>query len=303
MPRERFKKSRQSHGHHHHGAIKNIKIAFWLNFIFTIAEIIGGIMVNSLAIISDALHDLGDSFALGLSWYLSKVSTKERTEKFSYGYKRFSLLAAVINGVILTIGSFFILFHAISRLFDPPAVNSKGMLIFAILGILVNAAAAIKLKGGKSLNEKIVSWHLIEDVLGWAVVLIVSLVMMVKNIPILDPLLSIFFTFYILWNVFSNLRETARLFLQGVPSNLKIKKINDEILQDPDVINVSDTHVWSLDGETHIFTAHIFVKKDLSREQIAETKCRVKNIIRNFKIEHTTIEVEIEGKKCELKPC
>jgi cobalt-zinc-cadmium efflux system protein len=169
-------------------SVSNIKVAFFLNLGFTIIEIIGGLWTNSIAIISDALHDLGDSFSLGLSWFLERYSRKKKDEKYSYGYRRYSLFAALINSLILIAGSIFILYKAIPRLINPEELNAKGMLIFAVTGIIINGIAVLQVRRGKSLNERIVSLHLFEDVLGWAAVFVISIVIIFKSIPILDPI-------------------------------------------------------------------------------------------------------------------
>ena len=141
----------QHHNHTHHNEdVKNIRVAFFLNLLFTVIEIVGGILTNSVAILSDAVHDLGDSFSLGLSCYFQKIAKRPRTRNYTYGYKRFSLLGAVINSVILTVGSVLILMNAIPRLFNPQQPDVKGMLLLAVLGVVVNGAAVLKLRKGRS---------------------------------------------------------------------------------------------------------------------------------------------------------
>ena len=190
------------HHHHHHESGKNLKAAFFLNLAFTIIELIGGWYVNSVSIVSDAVHDLGDSLSLGTSWYLDSLSRKKATDSYSFGYRRFSLLGALINAIVLILGSVFVIREAILRLQTPEASDAKGMLYFALLGVAVNGYAAWKLSGGKTLNERVISWHLIEDVLGWVAVLIVSVILMFYPSPYLDPALSLLISVYILWNVF-----------------------------------------------------------------------------------------------------
>lgn len=192
------------HHHHHHHSTGNIKVAFFLNLGFAIIEIIGGLFTNSLAILSDALHDLGDSLSLGLAWYFQKYSEKERDQKYTYGYQRFSLLGAYINTIILIIGSIFIIQKSVTRILHPEEVEALGMILLAILGILVNAAAVLKLQKGTSLNEKVVTLHLMEDILGWVVVLLGSILMYFIYLPIIDPILSLGISIYILYNAFKN---------------------------------------------------------------------------------------------------
>ena len=214
-----------SHDHNHaHGASGNLRIAFVLNLLFTIIELIGGVMTNSVAILSDALHDLGDSVALGLSWYLQKYSQKGRDEKYSYGYHRYSLLGAVIMSVVLIVGSIFIIQESISRIAAPQAVDAKGMMFLAIFGIVINGAAVLRLKKGTTLNERAVYLHLLEDVLGWVAVLIAGVVMLFVDIPILDPILSIAICIWVLSNVVKNVRSTFRILLQKIPDNVDLPR-------------------------------------------------------------------------------
>ena len=196
------------HNHHHpidttssEEDSTRIGWAFWLNFIFTIIEFVGGWLTNSVAIMADAVHDLGDSLSIGLAWYLSKLGHKASTEKYTYGFKRLSLMGAMINGLILVLGSAWVLSEAIPRLYNPEMPVTEGMIGLAILGILVNGIAAYKLHGGHSINEKVLNWHLIEDAMGWVAVLVVAIVLHFVEWPILDPILSIGFTLFILTNV------------------------------------------------------------------------------------------------------
>ncbi|WP_180159880.1 cation diffusion facilitator family transporter, partial [Acinetobacter sp. YH12062] len=201
-----------NHNHsHQHGKDDRIGWAFFLNVTFTIIEFIGGWLTNSTAIMADAVHDLGDSLSIGFAWILSRFSDKEASDKFSYGYRRLTLFGALINSIVLIIGSIWILFEAIPKLSNPEMPVVEGMLGLAILGVAVNGYAVLKLKAGETLNEKVLTWHLLEDVLGWVAVLIVSIVLLFAELPILDPLLSIGFTLFILFNVFKNLKSTLVL--------------------------------------------------------------------------------------------
>lgn len=289
------------HGHHHDTG--NIKAAFFLNLIFTIIEFIGGIYTNSLAIMSDALHDLGDSLSLGLSWYFQKLSNKGATKKYSYGYKRFSLLGAIINSIVLVVGSVFIIKEAIPGLLDPQQVNAKGMMWLAILGIIVNGAAVFKLKQGTSMNERVVSLHLLEDVLGWAAVLIASIVMQFWDIPILDPILSLLIAFFILFNVFKNIKETLRIILQGTPKQISIDEISEQLKAMPQIDEIHDFHVWSLDGEYNLASLHIsLINGSISLKETYDLKQKIRKLMQdNFDIEHITIEFETFNEDCGYK--
>ena len=289
-------------GHdHHHNSIRNIKIAFFLNLGFTIFEIFGGFYTNSVAILSDAIHDLGDSLSLGLAWFLEKRSAKKSDKHYSFGYQRFSVLGALINSIVLIGGSIYILSITIPRLNDPQQANAEGMIFFAIIGILVNGAAVLRLKKGNSLNERIVSIHLLEDVLGWVAVLIVSVILLFWDVPILDPLLSILILGYVLFNVFKNLIKTLRVFLQRVPDDIDLGQLEKEIGQTPKVRSVHHTHVWSLNGTDHVLSIHIVIAEVNSISEIIEIKKRTKNILRSNHIEHATIEIEFEDESCYME--
>jgi cobalt-zinc-cadmium efflux system protein len=219
-----------AHEHQHtHGSTGNIKVAFFLNLAFTIFEIIGGIWTNSLAITSDALHDLGDSFSLGLSWYLENYAQRGKSERYSYGYRRFSLLGALSNIIILIVGGLFVLSQAIPRLLDPEPSNAQGMVLFAIVGVVVNGLAAMQMRGSPGFSARTVTWHLIEDVLGWVAVLIVSVVLLFTDLHILDPILSVLITLYVLYNALRGLRSMSALFLQAVPENVSVQEIEEQL--------------------------------------------------------------------------
>jgi cobalt-zinc-cadmium efflux system protein len=291
-----------THNHHnHHNTTSNIRLAFFLNLGFTIVEIAGGFWTNSIAIVSDALHDLGDSLSLGLSWILEKYSRKKKDEKYSYGYKRYSLLAALINSLILFSGSIYIIYRAISRIASPQFSNAKGMLFFAIAGVVVNGLAVLRLRKGKTLNEKVVALHLLEDVLGWVAILIISIVMIFKNIPVLDPILSILITVYVLYNVIFNLKKTVSVFLQAVPEGISIKELDKKILGIYKVKNVHHTHIWSIDSLNNILTTHIVVEDSITNKEIIDIKKRVKDIAKSLKLEHITTEIEYESESCRLR--
>ena len=280
------------HHHHEHGGEGNIRLAFFLNLSFTIAEIIGGILTNSMAILSDALHDLGDSISLGMAWYFQRFSRKGPDEEYSFGYARFSLLGALINSVVLVAGSALVLSRSIPRIFRPEEVHPEGMVLFALLGILVNGAAVLRLRKGKSLNEKVVSWHLLEDVLGWIAVLIAGVVMLFAELPVLDPLLSVGITLFVLFNVLKNVRELMRVLLQGVPRGVSVTELEEIIGKVPHVAAVYHTHLWSLEGERNQLTTHILVEDDAPADQIIAIKENIQAIASGQGIDHVTIQVD-----------
>jgi cobalt-zinc-cadmium efflux system protein len=288
------------HVHTHDHSNKNLKTAFILNLAFTLLEIVGGLYVNSVAILSDAIHDLGDSLSLGSAWYLNVKSKQAATKSFPFGYRRFSLLGALINSVVLIIGSIYVVQEAVGRLITPEHSNAQGMIIFAVIGVLVNGYAAWKMSSGKTLNERVVSWHLLEDVLGWFAVLIVAIVLLFKDIPYLDPALSLLITAYILWNVVKRLKETLLIFLQGQPKDVDRDAIEREILNLEHVKSLHHTHIWSLDGEHHVFTTHVRLGVIRNLEVMYALKVQLSNIMKKYPFEHYTIQTEFDQESCEL---
>ena len=290
-----------NHSHEHaRDTAGNLKLAFFLNLGFTLLEIFGGLWTNSVAILSDAVHDLGDSLSLGLAWLLDRYASREPDKRFSYGYRRFSLLGALLNTIILIVGAVFVLSEAIPRLFNPEHSNAQGMILFALLGILVNGAAVLRLRGSKTLNAQVVAWHLLEDVLGWIAVLVVGIVLLFTDIHILDPALSILITVYVLYNVVKNLRKTLSLFLQGVPEHIDVEYIEEEINRVDNVRSNHHTHVWSLDGEHHVLTTHVVVDEKTTREQILCVKEDIKKLLRPYELSHITVEIEYGEQDCAM---
>lgn len=274
-----------------HKSTKNIKLAFVINLLFSIGELIGGFLINSIAIMSDAIHDLGDAIALGISWFLQNFSNKEGDEKFSFGYKRFSLLGALINAAVLIAGSMYIFTQAIPLLFNPEHSNAQGMIWFAVVGVLLNGYAAFKLHKGKSVNEGVLSWHMLEDVLGWVAVLIVGIVLLFKDIHILDPILSLAIALFILVNVVRNLTKTMKILLEGVPEGINIEEMQAKIEKIPGVLAVQDLNIWSIDGEENALNLHLSVEGDNLADSAA-IKEKVRMATSDLKIAHSVIELE-----------
>jgi cobalt-zinc-cadmium efflux system protein len=289
-----------NHEHHLHRNKENIKVAFFLNAGFALAELIGGILTNSIAILADALHDLGDSISLAISWQLEKFSEKSGDNRYSYGYKRFSLLSALLSGVILLTGSVFIAIEGVQRLIDPQPSSARGMLIFSLVGMAVNGYAAFRTSRGENMNSRMISWHMIEDLLGWAAVFVVSIVLLIRQINVLDPLLSLVVTAFVLYNVIKNLRTTLKLFLQGVPDSLDVNAIEKEIRALDKVKDVHHTHVWSLDGEQHVLTTHVVLCLDAKKEDIRKVKNKVRDLTDQLNLAHTTVEFEYLDDDCSM---
>jgi cobalt-zinc-cadmium efflux system protein len=288
------------HGHQHdaHNSARNIKVAFFLNISFTVLEVAGGLVTNSMAILSDALHDLGDTFSLSLAWLFERYSRRREDARYTFGYRRFSLLGALANSLLLLGGSAVIIIRAIPRLITPQPVSARGMLVFALVGIAVNGAAALRLRRGRSLNEKMVSWHLLEDVLGWAAVLVVGVVLLFADLPRLDPILSLGITVYVLINVLRNTRKTLRVLLQSVPEEIDMEQVRAEVVALPGVRSVHHIHAWSLDGMHHVLSGHVVVADETSRAEIVALKSGIKERICAYSFAHVTLEIEHESEYC-----
>ncbi len=291
-------------GHHHsHAATGNIAVAFFVNLGFALVELLGGLWTNSIAILSDAFHDFGDSLSLAVAWRLQKVSERGADANYTYGYRRFALLGALFISAVLLVGSGFIIRACIGRIMAPQETDAGGMLGLAVFGVLVNGFAAWRLKRGGSLSERAVMLHMMEDVLGWLAVLAVSVVMLFVDVPILDPLLSICISGWVLWNVYRNLRETFRVLLQHAPKGIDAERLERAIVAVDGVESIHDLHLWSLDGEQHISTLHAVVASGLGVDEQRRIKQSIRGICREFGIGHATIELETVGECCDLADC
>ena len=277
---------------------RNILIAFILNLGFSIFEFIGGIFTNSVAIISDAIHDMGDAMSIGLSYFLEKKSKKGPDDKYTYGYARYSVFGATITTVILLVGSLLVILGSIDRIINPVSINYNGMIIFAIFGVIVNFVAVYFTKQGNSLNQKAVNLHMLEDVFGWVVVLVGAIIMKFTNITIIDPILSVGIAIFILFNAISNLREILDLFLEKTPSNISISEIKKHILKIDGVKDVHHIHIWSIDGNQNYATMHVKVDKDYLL-----VKQKIREELKEHEISHVTIELENEEEICENEEC
>ena len=290
---EKYKheKEESETGHSHHHSYSNIKIATFLNIGFTIIEFIGGAITNSLAILTDALHDFGDSLVLISSWKIEKVSLRKPDWGKTFGYRRMSLLAAFLNAVVLLGGSIVIFFQVIGRLFNPQPVEAIGMIWIAVIGIIANMTGSLRLKKGHSANEKILSWHLLEDVLGWIGILIAAVAIHFTGLYIIDPIVTIGFTVFVLWGVWRNSKELFNIFLEGAPSQHPLAEIVQEIEKIEGVKYVYDIHLWSLDGGHNLASIKAITDKKESALQ-DEISRKIKDTLSKYKITHSTIELE-----------
>ncbi len=292
-----------AHHHHPHEDTHRIGLAFFLNLCFSIIEIIGGLYTNSVAILSDALHDLGDSLSLGLAWHFQKISHREGDATYSYGYKRFSVLGAIINSVVLVIGSVFILREAIPRLIQSEPTELKGMMLLALLGVVVNGYAVLKLNKGQSHNEKVVSLHLLEDVIGWVAVFIGSIIIYLTGWHQVDPLLSILVTLFILFNIYRNITSTLRIVLQAIPEAIDLQEVTSSLKEIENIESFHDLHIWSLDGQRNILTVHMVTADEINYQRIQRIRTEVHQRMMELGIQHVTVEVEHKEMNCTQLDC
>jgi len=277
---------------------KNIFIAFILNLLFSIVEVVGGIFTGSIAIISDAVHDFGDAVSIGLSYLFEKISKRKPDKVYTYGYVRYSVLGGVITILILTIGSLIVIYNAINRLFNPILIEYDSMIILAIIGLVVNFLATYFTHGGHSINQKAVNLHMIEDLLGWAIILIGAVVMKFTNFYVLDGILSILVAIFVLFNAIKSLGEILDMFLLKVPKKIEVGQLKEHVLELDGVLDVHHFHAWSLDGENCIATLHVVVNN--YDENI---KNQVKAELNEHGVLHATVEIETVSEKCLEKEC
>ena len=271
-------------------AVRNMMLVFGINIVFSVLEAIFGLLFNSASILADAVHDFGDALSIGLAWFFQKISLKGSDSTFSYGYKRYSLLGALITSVVLLVGSAVMIIHSGEKLMNPEPVNYQGMLILAIFAIIANGVSAWIISKGSSHNESILSLHLLEDVLGWIGVLVVSVVLHFTDWYFLDPLLSIGIALFILYKTIPEFMKVVRLFLQAVPDNIDSKKLREEIQNIDNINGLSHFHLWSLDGEAHMMSMTISTTSD-SVQTHEQIKNEVRHILSENDIAHSNIEI------------
>lgn len=280
------------HGHHHHEHVHGrsaggILAAFLLNLGFSVFELIGGLLTGSVAILSDALHDLGDAAGIGLSFFLEKKSRKQADDTHTYGYARYSVLGGFFITGILLVGSMLVMAGAVRRILNPTAIRYDGMILFAVVGVTVNTAAALLTRHGDSINKRAVNLHMLEDVLGWAVVLVGAIVMRFTDWVLLDPLMSVGVAIFIFAHAIGNLRDVGDLFLERVPRGVDIEELRADLTALEGVEEIRHLRVRSLDGMRHEAALHIVVNADPQ-----EIKVRVRAELCEHGIEHATIETD-----------
>ncbi len=261
-------------------------------------EFFGGIVTGSVAILSDAVHDLGDAASIGISWFLEKKSRKQPDDKYTYGYVRYSVIGSVITTLILLFGSVMVIYNAVKKIVEPTQINYDGMIVFAVVGVCVNLVAAFLTREGDSLNQRAVNLHMLEDVLGWAVVLVGAIVMRFTNFALIDPIMSIGVAVFIFVNAIRNLKEVIDLFLEKTPRGMDLNEIREHVTHIEGVLDVHHIHIWSIDGQNNYATMHVVTNLDPH-----EIKEAIREELQEHGIGHVTLELETEGEFCHEEQC
>jgi len=272
---------------------KKIFLAFCLNLIFSLFEFVGGAITGSIAVISDSIHDLGDALSIGVSFVFEKISHKKPDETHTFGYYRYSVLGSVIQSVILLCGSVLVIYNAILRIITPEQINYDGMIVIAIIGFIVNFLAAYFTSGEGSLNQKAINLHMLEDVLGWAIVLVGAVVMRFTNWYYIDAILSIALAVFILINSLKSLKIVLDIFLEKIPEGIDIDEIKEHLLCIDGVFDVHHLHIWSMDGYKTGATLHVVTDDDFT-----SVKNKVKEELKEHGISHSTVECETTDEEC-----
>lgn len=278
---------------------KNVLLAFFLNTGFAVIEFLGGYLTNSVAIYSDALHDLGDSLALIFAYMAEKISQKKADSHFTFGYRRFSVLAALLNGLIILLGSTFVISEAIIRFQNPEPIIAEGVIGLAILGLVVNGFAAFRISKNTGLNSRMIMFHLIEDVLGWCAVLIVSVILIFKPWYYLDSVLSILIACVIIRGVIKNLSKVSKIFMQTFPDHINREELIKRLSSLENVLNVHFIQGWSIDDSHFNLTLHVKVPSDLRMQDVDVLRSKIEAILKDNDVLYAT--VQFEGSDCLFK--
>jgi len=308
-----------AHEHHDHGeegktAENGLVTAFWLNFLFSIVELVGGVITQSTAIVADAFHDFMDSVSIGLAIQLEKFSKKKRTDRYSYGYKRFSMLSALGLSLFLLIGAIGMFIGAYHSFIEPKEIKSGGMILLAVVGLIVNGAAVLRVKqggdghhhhhhgGGHNHNSRSIMLHLLEDVLGWAAVLVGAVVMYFTGWYWIDGVLTLGIAAFIGYNAWKNLSGIVEVMLQSIPRNVDMAQLSQDLARVEGVCGVHDLHVWSLDGSYNVGSVHAVLTPQYQALE-SDRRDQIIRLMKQHNIHHPTVQMETQGQTCGFEQC
>ncbi|MGQ9702158.1 MAG: cation diffusion facilitator family transporter [bacterium] len=284
-------------GHIHH-RIVNTRILFivvFLNLFITIAEVMGGLLANSLALLSDALHNFSDSLALLTSYIALRLGQRQSTVKMTFGYKRAEILTAFFNSSLLIVIIFFLFKEAVSRFSNPREINSVLMATIAMIGLVANMISVLLLKkdAHHNLNIKSAYLHLVADALSSVAVVVASILIKLFNFFLLDPLLTIVIGIYILRESYFIVRDTIKILMQSTPPDIDLMEIKSAVEKIPEVHNVHHIHIWQMTAKEIHFEGHIDVCEDYRTSEVASIIKKIEKLLaEKFNISHITIQVE-----------
>ena len=266
-------------------------LAFFLNLSYAIVEFIAGGVFGSSAVLADSVHDLGDAIAIGVSAFLETISNREEDSHYTLGYKRFSLLGALVTAVILMTGSVLVILENITKLFHPQPVNDEGILWLGIIAVSINVLASLVVRKGKTKNESILSLHFLEDTLGWVAVILMAIVLRFTDWYILDPLLSLVISIFILSKAIPRFWSTLKIFLDAVPEGVDIKQVKSDLEQLDHVASINQLNLWTMDGLEKNAIVHVCLKEI---EQMEVCKKSIRTLLKNYGFQNITIEVDAD---------
>ena len=264
-------------------------LAFFLNLSFAIVEFIAGGIFGSSAVLADSVHDFGDAVAIGISAFLESISNRKEDSHYTLGYKRFSLLGAMVTAVILMTGSGMVILENMVKLFHPHPVNEEGLLWLGIIAISVNVLASLVIRKGQTKNESILSLHFLEDTLGWLAVILMAIVLRYTDWYILDPLLSLVISFFILSKAIPRFWSTLRIFLDAVPEGVNIQKIKKDLAELDHVASINQLNLWTMDGLEKNAIVHVCLEHVKHMEVCKES---IRDLLKERGFQNVTIEVD-----------
>ena len=266
-------------------------VAFFLNLSYAIVEFIAGGIFGSSAVLADSVHDLGDAIAIGISALLETISNREEDRHYTLGYKRFSLLGALVTAVILITGSILVILENIAKIFHPQSVNDEGIFWLGIIAITINVLASLVIRKGQTKNESILSLHFLEDTLGWVAVILMAIVLRFTDWYILDPLLSLVISFFILSKALPRFWSTLKIFLDAVPEGVDIQKIKTDLAELDHVASINQLNLWTMDGLEKNAIVHVCLKE---MEHMETCKESIRIFLKDCGFQNITIEVDVD---------